>query len=339
MKKIVRLLVVLSALLLALSFTACAKKETKPTTSESSTTASSSEETSTDDKAISLKTPIDHTWGTVTVRSEWIKFDKPYIVEDEFSSQIAAVGDYLIILTDKTKLNKYKIDGDTLKLQDSWTLDQDYEVLSQGPDNTFFLSGFMSPLLRMDLNGKKIASYTKTDQATINSDGKTGLDTWPGKTPRKLTLGETNVVTEPLSEFEGYYITRSVTLNNHKFLLGSAPDTEPYKAYVLDNDYKLIQTLGSDDFTEDSSLGSIESIIETDKHYVLLDDLYDKLSIWDKNGNFAGYIYEQDLFGTNYTWNYTSTTASDGTAYIGLNEDRGEDDKTTELLIFKVSGL
>ena len=95
--------------------------------------------------------------------------------EDIFSPQIAAVGDYLIVLTDDRKLGKYKNEGGSLKFEPSWTLESDYEFLSTGPDNTFFLSGFMSPLIQMDFEGTKIASYDGTDKVSINPDGQSGL--------------------------------------------------------------------------------------------------------------------------------------------------------------------
>ncbi len=350
MKKIFRLLVMLSALLLALSFSACAKKETRPTTSESSTTASSTEDKKDDTEEekevegtpISLPTPIDYTWGKNTVRSEWLKFaEEPYVVNGNFTPQIAAVGDYLIVLTDKTKLSKYKIDGGTLKLEDSWTLDRKYETLSQGPDNTFFVSGFMSPLIQMDLSGKKLASYSDADCVKLKPDGKDGVGFFAGE-PKKITVSDTKATKEELSDFKGHSIGDADVSKNHLFMMGRAPEGqgERHKVFVLDYEYKLVHTLGNEsDKIVDDTLGSVNGVIETDKYYVLLDGNFRQLGIWDKEGNFVGIIKDEDIFGTDYPWLSTCTVADDGSMYIGLTEQRKEENSKYELLIFKVSGF
>lgn len=340
-----KVFVIIIAFSMIIGLAACGGNDKTPAASDSSVASDSSEENDDSEKEvegtpISLSTPIDYTLGTTTVHSEWIKFAaEPYVVKDIFSPQITAVGDYLIVLTDDRKLGKYKNEGSSLKLEASWTLESDYEFLSPGPDNTFFLSGFMSPLIQMDLEGTKIASYEGTDKASINPDGQSGLITWPGSTPEKLTLSNTNATKETISELEGYFATGSCTSNEHMFLFGKAADSENNKVYVLDKNGSIVLTLGGNENLGDDIIGAAQSVLETEKYYVVLDGNLRKLALWDKEGNFAGKIDDDAIFGTDYPWICTSTIANDGTMYIGLTEGRKEENSKSELLIFKVSGF
>lgn len=337
--------------LTAVGLTACGGKEgasdkdpevtieSSDASEDGSDTSEESGEEDAEGTPISLTTPIDFDLDTIKIHSEWIKFAEPYVVEDGFSPRIAAVGDYLIVLADDNKLGKYKNEGGSLKLENSWTLDNSYEILSQGPDNTFFLSGLGVPLIQMDLDGNKLASYDGADRASISHDGTAGLVTWYGKTPEKLTISGTTATKEPVSALEGYLTNRAVFSNDHIFICGKAPDSEDEKVYVLDKDYNILNVLGKDGDIGDDTVGSATSVIETDNHYVVLDGNLRKLMLWDKEGNFVGKIEDGDIFGTGYPWICTNTTADDGTIYIGLSEGREEDNSKDELLVFKVSGL
>ncbi len=334
------------AVSMVVGLSACGKKDEEPVTSSSSaTTASSSAEDGgeaeeVDGTPISLTTPIDYTFGTTTVHSEWIQFAaEPYVVEDIFSPQILAVGDYLIVLADDTKLGKYKNDGGSLTLEDSWTLDEDYENLCAGPDDTFFLSGFMKPLIQMDLDGNKIASYESTDNASVNPDGKSGIVTWPGSTPEKLTISDTSASREPIAALEGYFVSESCTSKDHMFIMGSAPDNEKNKAFVLDKSGSIVQTLGGDESLTDDSIGSATHVLETDKYYIVLDGNLRKILLFDKDGTFAGKLEAEDIFGTSYPWICTATIANDGTIYVGLTQGREEENSKDELLVFTLSGF
>ncbi len=350
--KLRRFLTLAMVLSLAAGLSACGGKATassdsaagqRESASESkadeSTTAESKENEEVEGTPISLTTPVDYNLGTMPIHSEWLQFDKPCVVEDIFSPRIAAVGDYLIVLTDDKNVGKYKRDGGTLVLENSWTLDKNYEILSQGPDNTFFLSGFMSPMIQMDLEGNKLAQYDDADKATMYPDGKTGLVTWYGSTPEKLTLSDTNATREPVSSLEGYTAGDAGVSRSHMFLFGSAPNSDVKKVFVLDENNNVALALGGEESLKDDTLGAPQGILETDQYYVVLDGNLRKLALWDKEGNFAGSIDDGDLFGTRYPWICTATIAEDGTMYIGMTEGREEENSKDEFLIFTVSGF
>lgn len=315
------------------------EKETKEESKEATEESTEESKADTDGTPISLNTPIDYTLGTMPFHSEWIQFPEPYVVEDSFSPKIAAVGDYLFVLTDKKNLGKYKRDGEKLTLENSWTLENNYEILSKGPDNTFYLSSFMSPMIQMDIDGNKLAQYEDTDAVKMRPDGSGGIITWYGSTPEKLTLSSTAAIKEAVSSLEGYKVGSAGASASHLFLFGAAGEGQSNKVFVLDNDYNVALSLGNDESMKDDTLGSVTDILETDNYYIALDGNMRNLVLWDKEGNFAGAVKDGDIFGTDYPWLCTATMADDGTMYIGLTEGREGENAKDELLIFTVSGF
>jgi hypothetical protein len=262
----------------------------------------------------------------------------PLITHETFAHSIA-YADNCIYLLEETVIRKYTIGESGLEFAGEYPLDKEYKFLMSTDDGKLYLSGFQDSLAEWK-DGSIVQSFGgDADYVYMNPSGSFGVSYFlKGEDVKKVTLSGDQMETTdmPLSEV-GTIASLNVT-NNYIFACGSSSDDsiKGHHVYVYDTDGNYKMTLES--VIEDSNLGSLTHVFETENGFIGMDGNMREILFWDKDGNPIGYVRAKNTFGTSYPWFADSVMTSDGTMYTVMTQERA-DKSAKEALVFILSGF
>lgn len=278
----------------------------------------------------------DHTVtaGSLTLKSEFIPFEKYISTFEIFNHSIAAVGDRIYVLCDG-ELMECSFDGEVLAFVNPVELpEDDYEIMSTTSDGSLWLSGSMNDILRLK-DGKVVNTYEDIDKLVMHPSGEWGVDYFTGSECNIVTFSGDTFSAEPIVFEEVNTIMHVSVDENNIYVCASAADDSGHKVFVYGKDGTLKTTLCDAD---GEGLGSVTFVTATENGYIGFDGNMRDVLLWDNAGAFVAEISSDELFDTHYPWFCASTVLSDGSILTIMTEERA-DRSATELLVFKVSGF
>ncbi len=272
--------------------------------------------------------------GAVTLESQMIPVNEPLTTFDIFEQDIAFVGEKAYIVCD-TKLYEYDYDGEALTFVKEIELDQDVNKISATEDGSIWLSAFMQPLLQVK-DGEVVASYKDVDYVVMHPSGTWGINYFTSGECEKLSFAD-GVMSKEAIDFSAQtnLIQTLIIDQNHIYIAGSDVSNDQHKVFVYDTEGQLQMTLND---AEDSGLGSITFIAETENGFIGFDGNMREVCLWTADGQWMDYADHSDLFGTSYPWFCSGDQLSTGEVIVMLVEERA-DHSADEVVIFKLSGF
>lgn len=340
MKKYLSMLLV-GAMIFSLS--ACEKKEPEnPAPAETETTepaeTTEPESPSAAEGTAFAGTNGEKMVGTITIKSEWIPFAEPIVLESIFNNSAVISGEKAYVLADKT-LKEFAFDGTKATFSQDIALDAEYENMQLGTDGSLYFSSFMRPLIGWK-DGAKTFSFEGPKNVCMHSSGEWGISFFPGSVAEKLTISDGTLKTAPLGGDVLESVSSAFVTENNIFLWGQAKGNEHSALAVFDTNGKFkfhLGYTGSESFQPDS-LGSITSVIETENGFLALDGNMRNIVLWKPDGAFIGTIDVKELFGTSYPWLSSAQKMPDGSIIIGLSQKR-DDESGEEFLLYRINGF
>lgn len=270
--------------------------------------------------------------GTHTLTSTWIPFEDGLRTYEIFHHAIGVYGEVAYTLEDGI-LKQYAYDGATLSNGKEIALDEEYTNLSLDDNGTLWLSDGGGLIAVKD--GVTTASYDDAQYVAMAPSGTWGISWFIDPECKKVTLNNGILSSEPITFNEIDMINTVLVDENNIYVCGSAADESGHKIFVYDQNGNYKLTLGG---TEDSRLGSITFVTETENGFIGLDGNMRAVNLWSKDGTRIGTADDADLFGTTYPWFCGASKLDDGSLLVLMTEERA-DRSATELLAFKLSGF
>lgn len=286
------------------------------------------------------------TVGEYELRADWLRTTESIVVRDEYNSSIAAIDDMVYILTGQ-KLRIFNHSDNTLSATGEPTdLGDDYRRLSATRDGTLYITdGFYQALSYKDGIPEE---FELDGYLAISPDGQWGLYYWSSSDVKKITLTPDGMATKTwvltdLSDDtarQGRFgsVDYIIITADNVFVAGSDATTEyATRVAMYDFDGNELAIFGSSDWLDDSAIGSVTGIVQTNNGILVQDGFYNDFKLFAMDGAFLGKIDCDDLLGTDNPWP-VALTASDNGALALLAQKR-EDGSAIELLVFELTGF
>ncbi len=274
--------------------------------------------------------------GSYTIKTEWIPFDEPLVVDDIFSGYVAVSGNIYYVLTDGL-IKQYKLEDGSLVHEKDLLLEEEYSGIHTDEKGTLYASAFMADFVGFR-DGEQIFAHDGPDEVAMHTSGGWGVSWFSGPDVEVITLGDGAIESEDWNIAEVSTIRHINIGENHIFVSGSSVANEEQAIFVYDLNKKLQLTLGDKEFGEPDSLGSVTVVIETSNGFMALDGNMRDVLLWKADGTFIGKIDDKDLFGTSYPWMSTAVLLPDGSIIAGMTEKRA-DESAVEFLLYRLTGF
>lgn len=278
--------------------------------------------------------PMETVIGSFTLRSCQLPFSESITTMETFDHSIALKGSDAYISNDGA-VRRYSFDGSAFTFITGLDFGEEYLYIDPADDGSFWLSDFMSPLLKWD-GTQVVAAYGTSDQISMHPSGNWGIGWFADNTVQKVSLTADTASSEEyvLEELSGISCL-SVDGKGNIFVAGHAADDSGHKVYVYDELFNLKTVLTDEDGT---GLGSVTFMAETDNGYIILDGNMRWVVLYDKDGTWIGNCSDSDIFGTDYPWFCDAQMTDDGSIICIMTDER-PDGSSDELIAFRLSGF
>jgi len=281
-----------------------------------------------------------------TMQAVWLPSDQSIIPHDLYNISMAYSEDFLYILTGQ-KLLPYSMDNDKLTTSgDIIVSDQTYSFISSDTQGSLYLTdGYYTLLTLVDSTA---TSLTLDGYLVMHPDGVWGLSYNYYNDVNKITFTADGMAIKPwqltnlsddiarqgrFSSIDYITITKDAI-----FVAGAdASADNATRIAMFDLDGNELAVFGGIDWTDDSSIGSVNGIAQTPNGIIVQDGFYTVYKLFALDGTFLGDIDCDALLGTNYAQPVAMATSADS-IYTMVSQER-DDKSATELLIFEIAGF
>lgn len=271
--------------------------------------------------------------GGYTLTSTWVPFEESLCTHEIFENVGKVYGEVAYVLVDGA-LKQFAYDGESFTYPVDIPLDEEYAYMSLDYSGNLWLSDFGCPLTEVT-NGEAVVSCDDFDYVVMDPIGTWGISWFTSQDCEMFALGGDEPSVMPITFAELSTVNEIFIDDNNIYVCGFAADDSGHKVFVYDYDFNLKLTLDSED---ESGLGSITYVAETENGFIALDGNMREVVLWDKSGSYIGAADDEELFGTDYPWFCGACELDDGSFMVFMTDKRA-DKSATELLAFKLSGF
>lgn len=284
--------------------------------------------------------------GDYSLSAQWIPFKSSLYPRDSYDNDFAVIGDTLYVQSGQYLYTFQLQSGTLVSASDPLKLDQEYCCLSAANDGTLYISdGFYTTLALKD---GALTEYSTDGYLSMNPDGQWGLSFWSSYNVSKLTFTADGMATKDwiLTDLSDdalrqgrfsavYYIT---VTDDAVFVAGTdATADSSTRIAKYDFDGNELAVFGGSDWMDDSYIGSVAGIVETENGILVQDSFFTQYLLFAPDGTFLGSADCDDLLGTDYP-DLISMVPSDSGAMVLVSQERA-DESATELLVFNITGF
>lgn len=273
--------------------------------------------------------------GTVTIHSEWIPFEEPYILDDLFSAKVAVSKDTVWILADE-KIREYQLSENKITFVKDIEIEEGYDAITADENGNLYVSAkVMKPLLRLkDGNIEKLGD--EPGLVKMQKNGNVGVSAW--KDVKKIIVSGNNLEEQEWISPEFTGMTDAMISENYVYAAGTDEKSECYVVNIYDMEGTEKLVLGETQKHTADAIGWITQMLEVPEGFLGLDGNMRKVFLWGTDGSLQGAVKAPDLFGTSYPWISDAVKLEDGSILLVLSQER-EDKSAVELLLYRLSGF
>lgn len=348
-KKGKRLLAVLLILCMTIALGACGSKKeekTKKSAGESKVKVEKKEKESGEDDGEETLSPEEGTpfttdtvheavAGPVTIHSEWIPFEEPYIMDDLFSAQVAVSKDTVWIMADE-KIREYKLAGNAITFVKEIEIEKDYDSITADENGNLYVSAkVVKPLLRIK-DGNIEEMGDAPGLVKMQKNGNIGVSAW--KDMKKIIISGNNLEEQEWISpgFNG--MTNGMISENYVYAAGTDAELDCYVVNIYDMEGTKKLAIGEELRHTGDAIGWITQMLEVPEGFFGMDGNMRKVFLWGADGSLLGAVKAPDLFGTDYPWLSDAVKLDDGSILLVLSQER-EDNSAVELLLYRLNGF
>lgn len=281
------------------------------------------------------------TVGDLTVTSNFLKMDEPFVTHETFNQEIAIANDKVYIL-ENDYIRSYALAETGLAFDSEYALNAKYSSMNSTDDGRIFLSSNGKELIEWK-DGEVVTTYSGLKKNyDISPDGTWGVGYFVSADECEIvSLNSDGTSTITPASFGEVKTINTVNVSNDKiFVCGSPSDEDSEASHIIavynkDGSFDKILTITKDE--ETVGVGSVTFVVDAPNGYFAMDGNMRTMPYWSKDGTYQGRLEDSDLFGTNYPW-FSASTYHNGSLYTVMTEQRA-DKSAKEVLVFQVNGF
>lgn len=304
-------------------------------------------------------TPAPQTLGSSTLAAERCSFDGTEMLgESAFKAigPIAVATDGTIYVIDhEQQVRRYRAakgTGCVLQLDTSFgeggvlNLGQG---LGRGPEGIaadtrghIFVSSGMSGSWR--ITGNKVDYHCEVTRGEVSVDptGTVGVALFGSSNPKKVSYTDTGCTQEPLKLQDPFDSLDAIGFVGKRLFVGGAKEIKGSRVHLVReyniNGQPVGQPLGSPG-SGDDHLCNVGGFPACSHGVCVLDTNCRRIRAWGSKGNFIGQANLMKLLGLRYPWISGFTPAVKGVAFASASQERGQQTRVYEGLIYRVKGM
>lgn len=272
----------------------------------------------------------DVTVGEYSLHSQWIPIENGSVILDSYLCE-GAIADGNVYFPIDGVLKCYEYNGTSLVFARNIELDDTYENIFTDENGTLWLSGYNIP--DISIKDSVQTSYDELEGVLVMHPSGTWGILELGSEYKKVTFSGKKIEKQSMTFDEIDWIGTLLIDDNHIYACGDAADGSGHKVFVYDENGELQKTLTGEGR---AALGSVTFVAETVNGFIALDAYNQEVVLWEKDGDYAGTVSHDELFGTNEPWFCGASVLDDGSFLVYMTDERS-DGSAVELIVFKLN--